>query len=490
MPKRNLIWIAAILLAAMLIPWGMRNHWPSASVNGWGTPSPSGHAARLIRDNWLGEIDEDDLHRVALQAMVDQLDEHTSLMSPEAGGELARRLEGTINGFGLALYEADGAAVVVAPVFNSPAYHVGILPGDRIVAINGRPAESVLPSGWGRGGDGRPRAYAPLCSIYAAGEESGDEIELTIVRSGRQLPPVALRRRKSPLKTVTGLARGEDGRWIYAVEQATGAPDDAGEVGYIRISEFTNRSTADDLQRVMRELPHIRKLVVDLRDNPGGPLDVAVGIADMFLREGPIVTQLSAKSPPREYAAGKDLAFHPDVAVVVLINGGTASAAEIVAGALAYNARAVLVGEPTNGKRTIQEMLPLPGGWQLNLTTSRYVFGPTVADQPDRPGLVGHQPIAPQAPVEMTPEQAVALCRLRMVAALGPHAKAAHLLGGPCPPDLEPDPQAVLAELIEMDVQLREAADLLDSPEQMEEILEAARARKESDSAAAEARRR
>ena len=483
MPKRNLIWIAAILLAAMLIPWGMRNHWPSGGVNGWGTPSPSGHAARLIRENWLGEIDEDDLHRVALQAMVDKLDEHTSLMSPEAVGELARRLEGTVNGFGLALYEADGATVVAAPVFNSSAYHAGILPGDRIVAINGRPAESVLPPGWGRGGDSRPRAYAPLCSIYAAGEESGDEVELTIVRSGRQLPPVTLRRRKSPLETVTGLARGEDGRWIYAVDRA-------GQVAYIRISEFTNRSTADDLQRVMRELPHIRKLVVDVRDNPGGPLDVAVGIADMFLREGPIVTQLSAKSPPREYVAGKDLAFHPDVAVVVLINAGTASAAEIVAGALAYNARAVLVGEPTNGKRTIQEMLPLPGGWQLNLTTSRYVFGATVADQPPRPGLVGHQPIAPQAPVEMVPEQALELRRLRMVAALGPHTKAAHLLGGPFPRDLEPDPQTVLAELIEMDVQLREAADLLNSPEQMEEILEAARARKERDSAAAEARRR
>ncbi len=466
MPKRNLIWIVAVLLAALVVTWTARNHWPVINSHGLGAPSPLDQAAKNIRENWLGEIDAQELRTVALTAMVDLLDEHSSYMTPAEVRLLASRLEGTVHGFGLTLARIDGDTVVVAPLFNSPAYHAGILPGDRILSIDGLPVDEAMPGPWDVGSDGLPRVATSLCSICPQPDKPNrdEPVELTIVRDGKQLPPVVLHRQKFAIETVTGLGRGEDGRWIYTIDQDSG-------IAYVRISELANKATADDLLRAMREMPHADKLILDLRDNPGGPLDVAVSIADMFLSAGPIVTQLSRTADPGNYIAHKSGTFFPDIAMVVLVNAGTASAAEIVAGALADNGRAVLLGEPTLGKRTIQEMLPLPGGGQLILTTSRYVFGLGDADDSRLPGLVDHQPIIPHVRAVARDDLSVAIRRGRMIAALGPHNKAAHRLGGRCPPAAELTPQELLAVPVALDAQLARAIDLLNSPQRMQDIL-------------------
>lgn len=470
MPKRNLIWIGAVLLAAVVAMWLMRNPRSGVNGNGWGAPSPLAEADRLIHDHWVGSIDEEAMYQAALAAMAYTLDEYSSYIPPEKAQLLDLRLaEGKVYGFGLELGEIDGAIEVVAPRSDSPADGAGILPGDIITEINGEATAGM-----------------PLCDVRArlAGGDGQKMVELTIVRNGVQLAPITLKMEKFAIETVSGLGRGKDGRWVHMIDEASG-------IAYIRISEFTEQTTADDLQRVMRELQQAPKLILDLRDNPGGSLEAAVNIADMFLRDGPIITKLFADAPPEERSARAGSTYYPDVAMVVLANSDTASAAEIVAGALAYNGRAVLLGQATKGKRSIQEVFPLPGGLgQLNLTTSRYVFGQARADERLQPGPIDNQPVPPQVPVEADPDIVRQLRRLRLVAALGPHSKTAHRLADTGPQARQPDRQVLLQQLIALDVQLTEAVNLLNSPQKMEAILQQARIRRQDASAPSEAPRR
>ena len=484
MPKRNLIWIAAILLAAVATMWVTRRQFPRISGNGWGgDPSPLAQADQLIHDNWAGRINEEAMYRAALAAMAYTLDEHSSYMPPETMRALSRQLEGTAYGFGLVIGECDSGVEIVAPQFDSPAHRAGILPGDVIAAIDGVPALVALPESWIVGNDGQPRTSVTFVRACGTRSDNDERIELTILRNGVQLAPITLKMGEFAIETVSGLGRDENGQWVYAVDETDG-------VAYVRISEFANSRTADDLQRVMRELTHTRKLILDLRDNPGGPLDAAVNIADMFLQDGPIVTQLFPNAQPREYIASGGNTYYPDIAMVVLVNSGTASAAEIVAGALAHNGRAVLLGEGTRGKRAIQEMFPLPGGLgQLNLSTSGYAFRRARENERLEPEQIDDQPIAPQVPVCADPDHVRELRRLRLIAALGPHLKAAHRLGEPCPPALEQDPHTLVQELIYLDVQLTEAIDLLNSPQRMKAILRQARLRRLNAAEAGEAPR-
>lgn len=448
MPKRNLIWIVSILLAVLVTMWASRNHHSPISRND-GDSSALIHADKVIHENSLILPDDREMYAPAIKALVAELDEHSSYVWPDMTRSFSRRLDGVACGLGLEVIKADGDVVVAAARFNSPAHREGILPGDKIVKINGAPVGSMS-----------------LCDVQTILDRGapGTRVELEIVRNGIRLSPVELKMREFAIETVTGLVRGAEGQWIYAVGPANG-------VTYIRIGEFISKGTADDFQQAMR-VTGAQKLILDLRDNPGGPLADAVSIADMFLESGSIVTQVSRKGPPRHYVARGPGTYYPDIPVVVLINSATASAAEIVAGALAYNGRAVLLGEPTMGKRSIQEMFPLPDGLgQLNLTTSYYVFGELDSNTELVQSPALHQPIVPQVPVAADAKAAQQLRLIRLSAAMGPHLEAAHRLGGQCPEAFEPRPEDAVQQLIALDHQLARAIRLVSDPQEMSAIL-------------------
>ncbi|HDZ22222.1 hypothetical protein LCGC14_0580940 [marine sediment metagenome] len=454
MPKRNIIWILAIIAAAVVVIWTTQHR---------SMPTPPAaapvelrtvyHVRQLIKDRYAGDIDDRAVQQGAVRGMIESLDAASSYVSPDRMVGFRDHMRGLIRGFGLKLEHVDDGILVVAPLFGSPAHYAGILPGDRIVAV-----------------DGQPTAEMSFDSVYAKlNDPTRQSAELSVVRAYRPLKPIRLQRREFPIETVTGLSRDADDQWIYLIDEGSG-------IAYVRISEFVSE-TAQELQQAFRRLPETRAVVLDLRDNPGGLLPAAVAVTDLLLSEGPVVTVFSPNEGPKAYLARREGTTYPTMPVVVLINGQTASAAEIVAGALAANGRAVLIGELTLGKTSIQSMYPLPDGMgQVNITTARYVVGAVDPTEPPPGDAVGGAPgVQPHVVVPVAPELHRRLSRLRFVSALGPRILAAHLNGAAVSaPGAAPEPD--LAEQISMDPQLSRAVRLLAEPGAVERILRQAAA--------------
>ncbi|MDY6914631.1 MAG: S41 family peptidase [Planctomycetota bacterium] len=450
MPKRNLIWIVAIIAAAVVVAWVTRSPRPADySRSGRAPLAPPARTHRLIRENYYLPVDDKTLHRGAVRGMVRQLDEFSSYIPPERVDEFSHRVRGLQRGLGLRLEIAAGAVTVVGPLPGSPAHRASLTYGDRIVAIDGEKPDGLTLREVRRLLDG----------------EIDTPVVLTVIRSGaEQQETIELLRDEFPLETVLGCYRDHIGRRVYAIDPQTG-------LIYVRIREFV-QNTAEEFQRAFRQLSGIRGLILDLRDNPGGRLAAAVEAADMFISKGVIVTKLTRQSAPRIYQAHNEGTF-PPIPMVVLINGRTASAAEIVAGALRFRDRAVLVGSRTRGKGCVQTMFPLQGNLgQINLTTSEFCF------EQDR--RITRRPgsdvwgVDPHEPVVISPAQREALEWL--------WARAEVL-----PPEAEP-PQAhsarqrrMLAKWVKADPQLARAVRLIRSPKRLDAILARAAEQREKE---------
>lgn len=295
-----------------------------------------------VRRDYVDKIDDDELVERAIRGMVDGLDAHTRYLDGKAYQDIRIATSGNYSGIGLNVKVKKGQVTVVNPVDGAPAARAGILPGDVVVSIDSTRidaanAEAVI---------GRMRGRA------------GTEVDLAVARQGETRPlHFALKRAQIHVMTVRGsyLGRG---------------------YGYIRVTSFAD-TTAADVERAADALREVaggplKGLVLDLRDNPGGVLDAAVKVADLFLDKGLIVRgrgRVEQARFARFASPGDDLERTP---LVVLVNGGSASASEILAAALQDHHRAELVGERTYGKGSVQTVLPLSGGGAIKLTTSRY----------------------------------------------------------------------------------------------------------------------
>ena len=440
-PKRNLIWIVAIIAAAAVTALVTRTPPPIIHSNR-AAPDPLEGVSRLIRENYARPVDEELLQRGAITGMVGSLDEFSSFVPPGKVSQFQRRLAGMETGLGLRVDMADGNAVVIGPLPGSPAFDARIYSDDRILAIDG-----LEVSGMTRGQIER----------LLQGERDAP-VKLTLLSVDGQRKTVTIRRQEYALETVQGLCRDEEGNWIYLI-----SPDDG--AAYLRIKEFVSR-TGRQLQGAMRSASALRGLILDLRGNPGGFRDAALEVADMFLKQGSIVTIVSRSGAetPLAHAEGT----YPDLPMVVLIDGGTASAAEIVAGALNYNGRAVLLGTPSRGKRCIQSMIPLDNGLgQINLTTAEFYFGP--ARPPEgrawrlQPDELCAMPEASQEKLNRLRNRAEVLLRPHPATRAATHpATAPH--------------RASVEEILELDTQLARAIGLLKHPEAMQEMLKRAAA--------------
>src|SRR5579863_5569849 len=299
-------------------------------------------AFERVRANYVRPVQDSELVNAAIQGMVTSLDPHSSYMDSKAYNDMQITTKGEFGGVGIEVTQEDGLIKVISPIDGTPAAKAGIKSGDRIAGI-----------------DGTSIAGLPLNdAIDKMRGPEGSKIVLTILREGEKKPfDVTLQRA------------------VVQVDADTWRRE--GDIGYIRLPGF-NEQTASGLEKAVRELkkqigPGLKGYVIDLRNNPGGLLDQAIQVSDDFLTGGEIVSTRGRhpEDTQRYDAKGGDIADGKPI--VVLINAGTASASEIVAGALQDHKRATMVGMTSFGKGSVQTIIPLgEGGGALRLTTARY----------------------------------------------------------------------------------------------------------------------
>jgi carboxyl-terminal processing protease len=301
-----------------------------------------GDAFERVRADYVRPVQESELVDNAIEGMVSSLDPHSAYMNAKQYADMQITTKGQFGGVGLEVTMEDGLVKVISPIDDTPAARAGVKPGDFIAAINGGPVQGLSLD----------EAVAKMRG------DVGGKVQLTILRPGSKKPfDVTLTRE--------------------IVHVASVKFHREGDIGYIRLAGF-NEETAPGLEHAVNELkkqigPGIKGYILDLRNNPGGLLDQAIDVSDDLLPGGQIVsTRGRHPDDTQSYSA------HPgDITdgkpVIVLINGGTASAAEIVAGALQDDKRAQILGMTSFGKGSVQTIIPLgEGGGALRLTTARY----------------------------------------------------------------------------------------------------------------------
>jgi carboxyl-terminal processing protease len=315
---------------------------PASNALPWKDAQLLAEVMQRVRDNYVDPVDDHVLLQNAIRGMVEGLDDHSTFLSPDEFEDMKVSTSGTYAGIGVEVVAAKGGVSVVGRMAGSPAERAGILNGDVIVRIDGvavDPAELDAAIARMRGPEGSVLRLA----VRRVG--SASLLEFQVERAHVQLHSVA-------------------------AELLT--PD----IGYLRITSFTD-TTANELEQAVARLEHSRArrldgFVIDLRNDPGGVLDAAVQVADDFLDHGTIVSaegrtadaQFRIEAKPGDITNGAHL--------VLLVNGGSASASEILAAALHDNHRATLIGRRTYGKGSVQTIMPLADGQALKITTSRY----------------------------------------------------------------------------------------------------------------------
>jgi carboxyl-terminal processing protease len=293
-----------------------------------------------VKQDYVEPLDDNALLESAIRGMVSGLDNHSQYLDAEQYQDIRISTSGSYSGVGLEVSTAAGMVTVVAPIDDTPAERAGVLAGDTIVAIDGEPVNA----GELHGTVSRMRGRA------------GTAVSITVVREGRD-DPMTFELRRESIRVAS--VRHE------MLESS---------IGYVRVSQF-NESTANELRRAIDDMQDqhlLDGLILDLRNNPGGVLDSAVDVTDLFLDSGIIVTADGRTVESRFVREAHRGDLLDGAAMAVLVNGGSASASEIVAGALQDHHRAMIVGTSTFGKGLVQTVMPLSKGRAIKLTTSRF----------------------------------------------------------------------------------------------------------------------
>ena len=298
-----------------------------------------------IRSSYVEPVDDKTLLQYAIDGMLSNLDPHSDYLLPEDFSELQEHTTGKFGGLGIEVGIEDGLIKVITPIDDTPAKKAGIKSGDLIVSLDG---ELV-------------REMSLTNAIDTMRGEPGTDIELTIRRAGEQeLLNFTVTRAEIKVASVRGESLGDG-------------------IGYLRITQFQDKSGPELIEAIAKlqtiaqdNNEQLNGLILDLRNNPGGVLDAAVEVSDAFLNTGLIVyTEGRIAESDFRYSASEET-IAEDIPLIVLINGGSASASEIVAGALQDHKRAVIVGTQSFGKGSVQSVLPIGGDKAIKLTTARY----------------------------------------------------------------------------------------------------------------------
>ncbi len=295
----------------------------------------------MIKKNYVDEINSTTLIQGAINGMVKSLDPHSSFMTPDLYKELEVETQGHFGGIGIEITLLKDILTVVSPIEDTPAFVAGIKSGDQIIRIDGKTTKDITI----------------MEAVKKLRGPKDTKVTITIMRENMPTPKdITLTRAIIQVKSVK----------VKNIED---------HIGYIRIASFQEK-TVDDLRKALKEVSEKLKpmngLVLDLRNDPGGLLVQAIEVSDIFLKSGIIVSTRGRTKSMETKAMAKNDNNEITCPIVVLVNEGTASAAEIVAGALQDNGRALIVGAQTFGKASVQTVVPLEDGSALKLTTARY----------------------------------------------------------------------------------------------------------------------
>jgi carboxyl-terminal processing protease len=303
-------------------------------------------AVSIVKKSYVDEVDNKKLLQGAVDGMLAKLDPHSAFMPPEPYKEMQVTMAGSFGGLGIEINIKDGKLTVISPIEDTPAWRAGIKPNDYIWKID----------------DKLTRGLSIQQSVKLMRGEKGTSVTLHIIREGEK-KPLAFPLIRDIIKT-------------KSLKSRTIVPG----FGYIRIIQFQERTGEDfinSLKNLHAENPEgLKGLIIDLRNNPGGLVDSAVLVADSFIGEGKddgTIVTMKGKLPATKLSHfAKVGPKEPHYPIVVLINSGSASASEILAGALQDNGRAIVMGTQSYGKGSVQSVIPLRDGYGLKLTTARY----------------------------------------------------------------------------------------------------------------------
>ena len=299
-------------------------------------------ALNLIRENYVEEVDTQEVIYGAIRGMLKTLDEHSAFLTPEEFKEFQVETSGSFGGLGIVISIVNDQLTIISPIEDTPGWEAGLKEGDKIVEIDGESTEGIT-------------LYEAVNKLRG---KKGTKVTIAVMREGWKKP--------KNFTIVRDIIKIKSVKYeIY---------DD--NVVYIRIAEFQER-TASDLRDNIDEIVdktggNMRGIILDLRNDPGGLLSKAVEVSDVFLDEGVIVSVKGRDSANDAVFSAHREGTLPDMPMVVLVNGGSASASEIVAGALRDLDKAILVGTKTFGKGSVQTIIPMGDGSGLKLTTAKY----------------------------------------------------------------------------------------------------------------------
>jgi len=300
-----------------------------------------GDVLERIRRDYVEPVDEKQLMENAINGMLSSLDPHSSYMNPKTYKDMQVQTRGEFGGLGIEVTMENGVIKVVSPIDDTPASKAGIQPGDLIFALDGEPVQGMTLQE----------------AVEKMRGKVGSPIKLGIRRSNKDPFDVTLNRDTIKVKSVR-----------YRME--------AGDVGYIRVTSFTEQTTSgvtDAVEKLKKEGGNkIKGYILDLRNNPGGLLDQAIALSDAFLDKGEIVSVKARKAEDVQRWNAKPGDITGGLPLVVLVNGGSASASEIVAGALQDQRRAIILGTRSFGKGSVQTIMQVTGGGAIRLTTALY----------------------------------------------------------------------------------------------------------------------
>ncbi|MDD2449262.1 MAG: S41 family peptidase [Sulfurimonas sp.] len=292
----------------------------------------------IVEQYSVDDVTIEELMDKALQGMMTNLDAHSSFLTQKDYKRLKVQTDGEFGGLGITVGIKDGALTVISPIEGTPADKAGVKAGDIILKINNESTLSMTIDE----------------AVSRMRGKVGEPIEITIVRKGETKPLL--------IKIVRGVIT------IESVYTKTISDD----ILYVRVTSFDKKVVEDVSKAINKKKAMTKGIILDLRNNPGGLLDQAVGLVDLFVDKGNIVSQKGRKSSDDLIYSAKSSTTMTKVPVVVLVNGGSASASEIVSGALQDHKRAIVVGENTFGKGSVQVVLPITKDEAIKLTIARY----------------------------------------------------------------------------------------------------------------------
>lgn len=333
--------VASLLLLLILSPMHESSAALAATTNDYAHLKRFSQVNELIQHYYVREVTNDEIMSGALKGMLQNLDPHSTFLDEKEYKEMRETTAGEFFGVGIEISNENGQVTVISPIEDTPAYKAGILAGDLILAVDGVPTQDLT-------------SQEVVSKIRGP---KGSEVELLVLHKDSRVPS-SIRIKRDAIPVISVKARYIDEGYLW-----------------VRLTRFSERTTQElrDALKKAKGQADIKGIILDMRNNPGGLLDQAVSVSDLFLYDGVIVSMRGRQSlQDKEFKAsrGRDKIVDP---MVVLVNSGSASASEIVAGALQDRKRAVLMGEKTFGKGSVQQIIPIAGtATAIKITTALY----------------------------------------------------------------------------------------------------------------------